>query len=235
MNIEIAVNKLKNIKLSRTMFFFTGALVPIYADMLFINGFDSSTVSAIMDTIMATAAGYTALKVGKWLDSKLNDKAFEEANYFLTSLIDARTKAFEITGSIQQIYNHIGSKDRNHIDNKYNILRKSTKELLADYEMNLTQLNSKLSLIRVWGLEVKPDKKEKLSEIINSSIIFLEKSEEMLDTLHNVNGMARKKTYEFKLISYNHLFSKTQILPDMWFTSWKGLFQVAQNNSSGDN
>ncbi|HCR0957094.1 hypothetical protein [Enterobacter asburiae] len=235
MNIKIAFNQLKNIKFSRTMCFFTGALVPIYADMLFINGFDSSTVSAIMDTIMAAAAGYTAIKVGKWLDSKLNDKAFEEANYFLTSLIDARTRASEITGSIQKIYNHIGSKDRNQIDNKYNILRKSTKELLADYEINLTQLNSKLSLIRVWGLEVKPDKKEKLAEIINSSIIFLEKSEEMLDTLHNVDGKARKTSYEFKFISYNHHFFITQILPDMWFTSWKGLFQVARNNSSSDN
>jgi len=225
---------IKRIQLSRTICFFAGILVPIYADMLFIHDFDSSTVSAIMDTIMAGAAGYTALKVGKWLDTKLNDKAFEEANYFLTSLIDARTKAFEISRSIQQIYDHAGSKDRNHIDNKYNRLRMSTKELLTNYEIHITQLNSKLSLIRVWGLEVKPDKKENLDEIIKNSIVFLEKSEELLETLHDVNGMARKRGYEFKFISYNTLFAVTQILPEMWFTSWKGLFQIAKKNPTSN-
>lgn len=181
---------------------------------------------------MAIVATYTALHVVSWLDSRLNDKAFEEANYCITSLLDAKNKTFEIRKSIEDIYTHSGSKDRDRPDNEYNILRATAKKHLTDFEIILTNLNTKLSIIKIWGLEVKPDKKKELDNIIKLYIDYLGNSERLISCLHDVHGIARKKDYEYHAIAYNSHSALTQILPNTWFTSWKGLFQVSKSTSS---
>ncbi|MBK4469998.1 hypothetical protein JJQ32_02155, partial [Enterobacter hormaechei] len=162
--------RLDKIELSHLLCLFCGALIPIYADVLFLHEINSSTVSAVMDTFMAAAAIYTAFKVSGWLNSRLNDKAFEEANSCITSLMNTKNKAIELQQSIRQIYEHSGSRDRNNTDSTYNELRAFSKKLLIEFESNITNLNSKLQLIQVWGLEIKPDKNKELKLIINSYI-----------------------------------------------------------------
>ncbi|ELY4375745.1 hypothetical protein ACP6ZN_003634 [Enterobacter cloacae] len=220
--------RLDKIELSHLLCLFCGALIPIYADVLFLHEINSSTVSAVMDTFMAAAAIYTAFKVSGWLNSRLNDKAFEEANSCITSLMNTKNKAIELQQSIRQIYEHSGSRDRNNTDSTYNELRAFSKKLLIEFESNITNLNSKLQLIQVWGLEIKPDKNKELKLIINSYINFLESSENLILILDDVNGMARKKNYELQAIGYNHHIALTQMLPAKWFTSWKSLFQVSK-------
>lgn len=222
------VHFLNGITLSHIMCIAVGVLIPIYADVLFFHGYDSSTTSAIMDTVMAIAATYTAFKVGGWLNSRLNDKAFEEANSCITSLMNTKNKAIELQQSIRQIYEYSGSRDRNNTDNTYNELRAFSKKLLNEFESNITNLNSKLQLIQVWGLEIKPNKKKELDVIINSYINFLERSDYLIRILDDVNGMARKKGYEYHSIDYGHHIALTQMLPSKWFTSWKSLFQVSK-------
>lgn len=95
------VHFFNGITLSHIMCIAVGVLIPIYADVLFFHGYDSSTTSAIMDTVMAIAATYTAFKVGGWLNSRLNDKAFEEANSCITSLMNTKNKAIELQQSIR--------------------------------------------------------------------------------------------------------------------------------------
>ncbi|ELN4240713.1 hypothetical protein R2W49_004176 [Klebsiella variicola] len=216
------------IELSHLLCVFCGALIPIYADVLFLHEINSSTVSAVMDTIMAAAATYTAFKVGGWLNSRLNDKAFEEANSCITSLMNTKNKAIELQKSIRQIYEYSGSRNRNNTDNTYNELRENSKKLLNEFESNITNLNSKLQLIQVWGLEIKPNKKKELDVIIKSYINFLERSQYLILILDDVNGMARKQGYEYQSIEYGHHIALTQILPSKWFTSWKSLFQVSK-------
>ncbi|EOZ7623470.1 hypothetical protein UXP41_21065 [Enterobacter hormaechei] len=222
------VHFFNGITLSHIMCIAVGVLIPIYADVLFFHGYDSSTTSAIMDTVMAIAATYTAFKVGGWLNSRLNDKAFEEANSCITSLMNTKNKAIELQQSIRQIYEYSDSRDRNNTDNTYNELRALSKKLLNEFESNITNLNSKLQLIQVWGLEIKPKKKKELDVIINSYINFLERSEYLIIILDDVNGMARKQKYEYESISYGHHIALTQMLPSKWFTSWKSLFQVSK-------
>lgn len=222
------VHFLNGITLSHIMCIAVGVLIPIYADVLFFHGYDSSTTSAIMDTVMAIAATYTALKVGGWLNSRLNDKAFEEANSCITSLMNTKNKAIELQQSIRQIYEYSGSRDRNNTDNTYNELRALSKKLLNEFESNITNLNSKLQLIKVCGLEIKPNKKKELDVIINSYINFLERSDYLIRILDDVNGKERKKGYEYHSIAYGHHIALTHTLPSKWFTSWKSLFQVSK-------
>ncbi|EFH7605296.1 hypothetical protein OGX11_000482 [Escherichia coli] len=88
------LKKIRNeIRFSHIACLAIGALIPIYTDLLLLHGYDSSTTSAIMDTIMAVIALITVFKVYRWLDSKLNEKGFEQANVYISYFIEAKVKA----------------------------------------------------------------------------------------------------------------------------------------------
>lgn len=226
--IKSIVNK---ITLSHVMCIFIGALVPMFLDVFLLHEISSSTVSAFMDTIMAGAAIYAAFSVKDWLAPKINDKAFEEANLCITYLMDAQIKASEIFKNIQLMYNYLGTNDLTSNDKIYSEINQKNNELLTGYEVHMTNLNAKIFLMKVWGLEIQSDKKDEFNKFIANYIEFLEHSKKMLTILNDVNGMARKKNYDFHFISYNAHLAITQILPVMWFTSWKGLFQVSKTST----
>ncbi|WP_407208262.1 hypothetical protein [Citrobacter freundii] len=68
------------IRFSHVMCLCTGALIPIYSDVLFLNGFDSSTVSAIMDTVVAGSVIYAAGAFETGLKIELRIKALNMLN-----------------------------------------------------------------------------------------------------------------------------------------------------------
>ena len=232
MNNEKLKFYLNKIKLSHVMCVCSGALVPMFADTFFLHEINSSTVSAVMDTIMAIAAIYAAFSVKDWLDSKISDKAFEEANLCITYVMDAKIKASEIFENIESMYNYLGTTNILIYDPNYININKKNMELLAEYETHLTKLNERIALMKVWGLEIIPDRKKEFNKFITNYIVFLEHSQKMLNVVSNVNGMARKKDYEFYFLDYNTHFTLTQILPAMLLTSWKGLFQVSKSSTA---
>lgn len=63
-----------------------GILIPIYCDVLFLHGFDSGTVSAIMDTVIAASALLAAWSVRNWLKDKVKNKGFEHAKEILMDM-----------------------------------------------------------------------------------------------------------------------------------------------------
>ncbi|MBD5718040.1 hypothetical protein IF851_16325 [Citrobacter freundii] len=74
------------IRFSHVMCLCTGALIPIYSDVLFLNGFDSSTVSAIMDTVVAGSVIYAAWSVRNWFKDRVKNKGFEHAQLILMDI-----------------------------------------------------------------------------------------------------------------------------------------------------
>jgi len=86
-SIKNMANKLRQgFRFSHLFCLSIGALIPIYADVLFLHGFDSSTVSAIMDTVMATAAISAAMSVRGWLKDKLKNKGFEQTHQIISDV-----------------------------------------------------------------------------------------------------------------------------------------------------
>ena len=79
-------NHITKIRFSHVMCICGGALIPIYSDVLFLHGFDSSTVSAIMDSIVAISVIYAAYSVRNWTKDKIKDKGFQHAEIILTKL-----------------------------------------------------------------------------------------------------------------------------------------------------
>ncbi len=83
---ESAIKLKQGFKVSHLICLSIGVLIPIYADVLFLHEFNSSTVSAIMDTVMATAAVSAALSVRGWLKDKMKNKGFEQTHKIISDL-----------------------------------------------------------------------------------------------------------------------------------------------------
>jgi len=78
------------------MCLFFGALIPIFADTFFLHEFNSSTVSAIMDTVMATVAIYAAFGVRHWIRDRVKNKGFEHAQSILIDIHTLNKSFFDL-------------------------------------------------------------------------------------------------------------------------------------------
>lgn len=83
MNAKELIAKLQ---FSHVAFFAVGALIPIYCDVLIFHDFTSSTVSAIMDTVLAFIALYAAFSVRNWMKDKVKNKGYELAEEILVDI-----------------------------------------------------------------------------------------------------------------------------------------------------
>lgn len=81
-----------------------GVLIPIYCDVLFLHGYDSSTTSAIMDTVMAIAALYAAYSVRHWLKDRVKNKGFEQAEKLLTDI----NTLYVMNYNLKKLINSVG-------------------------------------------------------------------------------------------------------------------------------
>lgn len=225
------VHFLNGITLSHIICIAVGVLIPIYADVLFFHGYDSSTTSAIMGTVMAIAAIYTIFKVKDWYADKINEKGFEQANQYITLFHEAKLKAELLHLNISQLYYYNENKNINPGDLNYEKILNKAWELHADYRDHMLKLKSHYDILRVWNMSVHPDKKDMLKKSIAHLNVFTVTSHDMIKICEDVSGMARKKNWEFHNISFKSNFALTQILPFEWLTSWKSLFVVANQTN----
>lgn len=116
------------IRLSHLLCLFCGALIPIYADVLFLHEINSSTVSAVMDTIMAIAAISAALSVRNWIKDRVKNKGFEHAQHILKNIHQITHKYFYLKSD----YEDFASKYMNGSEldeNETNALRLESEAL----------------------------------------------------------------------------------------------------------
>lgn len=68
----------------------------MYCDVLFLHVFESGTVSAIMDTVIAASALLAAWSVHNWLKDKVKNKGFEHAKQILMGIHLITNLLFEL-------------------------------------------------------------------------------------------------------------------------------------------
>lgn len=195
----------KRIRLSHIVCIATGALIPIYADVLFLHSYDGSTTSAIMDTFMASAAIYTIAKVKDWYADKINEKGFEQANAYIILYHEAKLKAELLHLNIVNFYENLGIQNLNPIDPDYQNRLTKVQDLHTDYRDHMLRLRAHLDILRVWHMEVQPDKKKQLSDSINHLHTFTVASHSMIEICKDVNGMARKNHGIIKIFRSNKI------------------------------
>ncbi|WP_455817777.1 hypothetical protein [Pseudomonas cerasi] len=225
------VHFINSIELSHIMCIAVGVLFPIYADVLFLHDYDSSTTSAIMDTVMVIVAIYTIFKVKDWLTDKITEKGFEQANKYLTMYHEAKLKAELLHLNISDLHTYLEHKSININDPEYQKKTNNVIELHSEYRDHMLKLKSQLDILHVWNIEIHPEKKSTLQEILHNLFQFTVTSDKMIKICNDVNTMQRETDWGFYSLDFRTGFALTQILPLGWLTNWKNLFVVSNEKN----
>ena len=181
---------LDKIRLSHLLCLFCGALIPIYADVLFLHEINSSTVSALMDTIMAIAALSAALSVRHWLKDRVKNKGFEHAQTILIDIHSITKKFFDL----QANYKHLAKRymdgseidkneksgfinESNEIQNQCYLIRDKSLEMLISI-LGLSSWDMKCNFEEEYIKYMK--KIEEAREFIEEQVINLDHSKHIV-------------------------------------------------------
>ncbi|EPT0360732.1 hypothetical protein ACVNT8_004419 [Enterobacter cloacae] len=143
--------QLAKIDFSHVMCLFLGALIPIFADTLFLHEFNSSTVSAIMDTIMAIVAIYAAFGVRHWIKDRVKNKGFEHAQSILTDLYTVNKMFFDLHSNFEYFAlqymdgSELTKEEKNSLKLEYDALRvqgSKIREKVIETLVNILELSS---------------------------------------------------------------------------------------------
>lgn len=160
-SIKNMANKLRQgFRFSHLICLSIGVLIPIYADVLFLHDFNSSTVSAIMDTVMATAAISAALSVRDWLKDRLKNKGFEQTDKIISEI-------YMMMGVIDNLRDHCIDFTNKHfsgidLGTPYETIKRDAtilKEISKQTDDKLVNLIIALKSLPVWGIHCKNEGK----------------------------------------------------------------------------
>lgn len=144
-----------SVSLSHVLTFFSGILIPIYLDVLFLHSYDASTLSAMWDTVTGILAIIAAFTVVSWMKDKVNNRAFKQAEEIIDGYanlnIDKTYLLLEAEHLIDSMYNLNGIV--NGYPQKTNF-KKFNENLDKAYRNHLL-MRSKYTGLKTWGVKPK--------------------------------------------------------------------------------
>ncbi|WP_333012882.1 hypothetical protein [Kluyvera sichuanensis] len=132
-----------------------GVLIPIYSDVLFLHEFTSSTVSAIMDTVVAASVIFAAWSVRNWTKEKINGQGFQHAEKILSNLHQSYVMLSTIMFCLDEfhkdyiIYKTISEHDTKNMGNESKRLMAESNKL----NMTLSEIIADLYSLRSWSMD----------------------------------------------------------------------------------
>lgn len=185
MNIRNLVDK---IEFSHIVCFSLGVLTAIYSDVLFLHEFNSSTVSAIMDTVVAGSAIYAALSVRNWLKDRVKNKGFEHAEKILMNMTQSFIKLQSLKSGYDNFCDEYSQcKELSSSDNSK--MKKIASELLdlsRSLNIELAQLLVEIKTLRSWDMNCKAE---------NEYINFITAADNTRDCIQDFIKSAINMTY----------------------------------------
>ncbi|ROS02694.1 hypothetical protein [Raoultella terrigena] len=203
------VHFINGITFSHIMCIAFGILVPIYADVLFFHGYDSSTVSAIMDTVMAIVAVYAAFGVRHWIKDRVKNKGFEHAQAILIDIHAITKKFFDL----QANYKHLAKRymDGGEINQEEHKKFKLESDEIQS-QCNTMRDKSLEMLISILGLsswDMKCNYEKEYIRYMKEIEDARELIEEQLLNLDHDNHIVRLKQWKKFEIKFNEFVVKT--------------------------
>lgn len=143
------------IHFSHIMCLGVGVLIPIYCDVLIFHGFTSSTVSAIMDTVVASSALYAAFSVRNWLKDRVKNKGFEHAGNLLTKIHQSYITLFSFNETWERFRINYASIVIVNEQEKQNIKNDKTAAIYESKELNkiLNEVLADIHALKSWDME----------------------------------------------------------------------------------
>ncbi|MFB5643114.1 hypothetical protein ACEZEZ_15200 [Kluyvera ascorbata] len=143
------------IRFSHIMCLGVGVLIPIYCDVLIFHGFTSSTVSAIMDTVVASSALYAAFSVRNWLKDRVKNKGFEHAGNLLTKIHQSYITLFSFNETWERFRINYASIVIVNEQEKQNIKNDKTAAIYESKELNkiLNEVLADIHALKSWDMK----------------------------------------------------------------------------------
>lgn len=156
MNIRVLVDK---IEFSHIMYFSLGVLTAIYLDVLFLHEFTSSTVSAIMDTVVAGSAIYAALSVRNWLKDRVKNKGFEHAEKILMNMTQSFIKLHSLKSGYDNFCEEYSQcKELSPSENtKMKNIANELLDLSRSLNIEVAQLLVEIKTLGSWDMHCKAE------------------------------------------------------------------------------
>lgn len=203
MNVKKTIAKLQ---FSHVTFFAVGALIPIYCDVLIFHDFTSSTVSAIMDTVLAFIALYAAFSVRNWMKDKVKNKGYELAEEILLDVHKLHIM------NIKLILRYTGF-GRFYMNGE-ELKNESTKRMVLEVESILEDIDkirdhsfkvvASIYTMQSWGMVCNV--REQYLKLCRSTDKALFSLEDLMSYSTDPNHLGRKKSWDRNLKYTDKLF-----------------------------
>ncbi|WP_312273342.1 hypothetical protein [Pseudescherichia sp.] len=203
---NIAHKAKKEFNVSHLFCLSVGAMIPIYADVLFLHGFDSSTVSAIMDTVMAAAAISAALSVRNWLTDRMKNKGFEQADLCVKQLSILKHQAKTVCGITKAMFEQSKDIDNAHEDEWFMNNTEKTRLSMIELEHQFSELTLHLDLLNLWNIKVNPTACEDLDTYLTSLHDFIKLTDKAVTILQACSKTERNHYWDKNKVNYKRSF-----------------------------
>lgn len=190
---NIAHKAKREFKVSHLFCLSIGAMIPIYADVLFLHEFNSSTVSAIMDTVMAISAASAALSVRNWLKDRMKNKGFEQADICVKQLANLKHKAKTTLETIQATINQSKDLDNALSDDWYFEHTEKARLLVYDFHQSYLDLCLQLDLLTLYNIMINSDIDDIFDLYLENLRKFSSISDNMIGAMNNGERIKRNE------------------------------------------
>lgn len=215
MNVKELIAK---VRFSHIMCLGIGVLIPIYSDVLIFHGFTSSTVSAIMDTVVASSALYAAFSVRNWLKDRVKNKGFEHAGVLLTKIHQSYIMLFSLKETWERFRINYASVAFFNEEEKQNLKKEKIAAIYESKELNkiLNEALADIHALKSWDMKCLTENEyikyietvDKLREKIENTII--ETTSSKFDLRSNASHIliGREIKDEFKSLAEMYVMLK---------------------------
>lgn len=186
------------IRFSHIMCICIGVLIPIYCDVLFLHGFDSGTVSAIMDTVIAASALLAAWSVRNWLKDKVKNKGFEHAKEILMDMHLITNLLFKLQSDYKYFaLNYMdGSLLNEEFQKKMKIEHGNLLEQCSSVRKKAVELLVTIFSLDSWDMKCNyQDEYIKYLKVLEKAREIIEEKVSNLDIDSNMSHIIRQKTW----------------------------------------
>lgn len=188
---------IKKTRASHLIWLSVGLLIPMFADVLFIHGIDSSTVSAVMDTVMAAFSIIAVLSVRNWLNDKMKHRGFDQADICVKKLSNLKLKANSLKNHIDAMFDFLSTTERN--PNSDRLFEKNDLKIVDDflqYCTDFTELTLELDLLNLWNIKINPEIDKEFEKYLDAVGTYRDTVDDMISNYREPNKIVRSRYWE---------------------------------------
>lgn len=200
---------IKKIRPSHLIWFGSGTLIPMYADVLFINGINSSTISAIMNTIMVIISIMAIISVKDWLNDKMKHRGFDQADICVKKLSSLKLKSKNLFNYTNSMFSYLIETDT--IQNNDETFKSNERKIIDNflkYCQSFSELTLELDLLKLWNIKINPEIDNEFEKFLESISEFRDTIDDVISEFREPHIIVRRRYWEKNKVSFKEKYTE---------------------------